>query len=182
MKKAASIFLRAQIEPEDIDLLMQWMANPSVTRYLNEDPEILRALEQTRATVSAPMLTYYFNRQGRFFLVCPEESDAIGFVKLREAAQPDVYEIVYAIGEEQLWGRGYGKGAINSALAKVFFDLRGKAVVAKICPDNHRSIRSVRSCGFQPAGSEGLLTLHRITMGEYFSQLRKRSSRSEEEA
>ena len=99
MKKAASIFLRAQIKPEDLDLLMQWMANPNVTRYLNEEPGVIQSLNQLRATVSAPMLTYHLNREGQFFLVCPEESDAIGFVKLRELAKPGVYEIVYAIGE-----------------------------------------------------------------------------------
>ena len=38
MKKAASIFLRAEIEMNDIELLIRWMKNPNVTRYLNEDP------------------------------------------------------------------------------------------------------------------------------------------------
>ena len=38
MKKAASIFLRAEIEMNDIELLIRWMKNPNVTRYLNGDP------------------------------------------------------------------------------------------------------------------------------------------------
>lgn len=38
MKKAASIFLRAEIEMNDIELLIRWMKNPNVTQYLNEDP------------------------------------------------------------------------------------------------------------------------------------------------
>ena len=38
MKKAASIFLRAEIEMNDIELLIRWKKNPNVTRYLNEDP------------------------------------------------------------------------------------------------------------------------------------------------
>ncbi len=38
MKKAASIFLRAEIEMNDIELLIRWMKNPNVTWYLNEDP------------------------------------------------------------------------------------------------------------------------------------------------
>ena len=40
MKKAASIFLRAEIEMNDIELLIRWMKNPNVTRYLNEDPNV----------------------------------------------------------------------------------------------------------------------------------------------
>ena len=40
MKKAAPIFLRAEIEMNDIELLIRWMKNPNVTRYLNEDPNV----------------------------------------------------------------------------------------------------------------------------------------------
>ena len=40
MKKAASIFLRAEIEMNDIELLIRWMKNPNVTRYLNEDQNV----------------------------------------------------------------------------------------------------------------------------------------------
>lgn len=38
MKKPLLFFLRAEIEMNDIELLIRWMKNPNVTRYLNEDP------------------------------------------------------------------------------------------------------------------------------------------------
>ena len=37
-------------------------------------------------------------------------------------------------GEESLWGRGYGKSALSSALETAFFTLRAKKVVAKHIP------------------------------------------------
>lgn len=61
MKKAASIFLRAEIEPQDIELLIHWMGNPHITQYLNEEPSVIRSLRQLLLTVPAPMLTFHFN-------------------------------------------------------------------------------------------------------------------------
>ena len=34
MKKAASIFLRAEIDRQDLELMIRWMDNPNITRYL----------------------------------------------------------------------------------------------------------------------------------------------------
>ena len=38
IKKAASIFLRAEIDRQDLELMIRWMDNPNITRYLNEAP------------------------------------------------------------------------------------------------------------------------------------------------
>ena len=70
MKKAASVFLRTEIYPEDIPLLIRWMENPHVTRYLNEDENIAASLRTLARSVPAPMLTWRFNQGGRFFLIC----------------------------------------------------------------------------------------------------------------
>lgn len=176
MKKAASIFLRAEIEPRDIELLIHWMGNPHITQYLNEEPSVIRSLRQLLLTVPAPMLTFHFNRGGRFFLACRNNGDTIGFVKLRELPERGAYEIVYAIGEETIWGRGYGEGAVRSALAMVFGEWRGRKVIAKIYPGNQRSIRSAHACGFRQTGSDGRLLLYGITMEEYLQQLRSRTA------
>ena len=150
MRKAASIFLRADIMPEDVKSLVRWMENPAVTRYLNEEPDVTCSLRRILQTVPAPILTFQFNRQGRFFMACCPGGDTIGFVKLREMAEQGTYEIVYAIGEETLWGNGYGEGTIRSALFTAFLEWRARKIVAKICPGNQRSY--VQS---NPADSEG---------------------------
>ena len=101
MKKAASIFFRANMTQRDVRLLLQWMENPAVTQYLNEDSTVTTHLRQMECSVPEPMLTYHFNRRSRFFMACTREGEAIGFVKLREQ-MAGTYEIVYAIGDEAL--------------------------------------------------------------------------------
>lgn len=84
MKKAASIFLRAEIEMNDIELLIRWMKNPNVTRYLNEDPNVVYSLRRISQSVPEPMLTYHFNRTERFFFGLPRRGRSH---RLRQAAQ-----------------------------------------------------------------------------------------------
>lgn len=174
MKKAASIFLRADITQKDVDRMISWMQNPNVTAYLNEDRQIVYFLEQLSATVPEPMMTYHFNRSGRFFLVCLEDVGSIGFVKLVPQPHVNSYEIVYVIGEDALWGQGLGESAIREALAKAFLEWRADKITAKIMPGNHRSIRSVCGCGFREGRSDSALLQYYITQDEY---LRQRSAR-----
>mgnify|MGYP004679355887 FL=1 len=89
MKKAASIFLRAEITPRDVEWLIQWMGDPQVTRYLHEETDIVQSLRRLLVSVPAPMLTFQFNRWGRFFMVCCQnDGSAIGFVKLKPLSSP----------------------------------------------------------------------------------------------
>ena len=171
MKKAASIFLRADITLRDVDRMIRWMENPNITKYMNEDPGIVHFLRRLSLSVPEPMLSFHFNRSGHFFLACPEAGDSVGFVRLTPMAGDNTYEIVYAIGEEALWGRGLGEGAIQAALAKAFFELRAERLVAKIVPDNRRSIRSVCGCGFSYCGMDGSLQRYSITAEAYLRQL-----------
>ena len=96
----------------------------------------------------------------------------MGFVRLSPLREPGTYEIVYVIGEEALWGRGLGEGAIRAALSEAFLTLDIQTLVAKIMPRNRRSVRSVTACGFtQSSLSDGLLH-YTITQDAYFQQLR----------
>ena len=93
-------------------------------------------------------------------------------MKLRPLQSRGTHEIVYAIGEESLWGRGYGKGAVRSALSAAFLDSRAERVIARIDPENTRSIRSVCACGFSHCGKEGKLHLYDLTQERYLENLR----------
>ena len=169
MKKAASIFLRANMTQRDVRLLLQWMENPAVTQYLNEDSTVTTHLRQMECSVPEPMLTYHFNRKGRFFMVCTKEGETVGFVKLREQ-EIGTHEVVYAIGDENLWGHGYGTGAVRSALAAAFLERRARKVVARIYPENRRSVRPVSRCGFRCAERGMRLHRYEITIEDYLNQ------------
>ena len=132
----------------------------------------LHSLRDLAGKIPAPLLALRFNQEGRFFLVCEKDGEAIGFVKLRPLQSRSTHEIVYAIGEEGLWGRGYGKGAVRSALSAAFLDSRAERVIARIDPENTRSIRSVCACGFSRCGKEGKLHLYDLTQERYLENLR----------
>lgn len=73
-------------------------------------------------------------------------------------------------GEESLWGRGYGKSELSSALETAFFTLRAKKVVAKIYPENTRSVRSALSCGFVCTRNDSRLPTYSILANEFFDR------------
>lgn len=120
----------------------------------------------------------------RFFLVCPPDGTAIGFISLRPTGVPHSYEIVYAIGEEALWGLGFGESTLRADLAMVFLERRGSHVLARIYPENARSLRSlrslrsVRSCGFCCTDDRGRLHRYEISAEEYLRALRQRAASS----
>ena len=155
MRKAASIFLRACERRKDLDDLIYWLKNPEVTRFLNEDPGVVRYLSRLADTVPEPMLPFHLNAMGRFFMICLENGTAVGFVKLAKTADANTYEIVYAIGEDTLWGFGYGEAAIRQALRLAFGELGIRKVIAKINPQNERSRRLAFACGFREEKEQG---------------------------
>ena len=155
MKKAASIFLRACERRKDMDNLIYWLKNPEVTRFLNEDAGVISYLSRLADTVPEPMLTFHLNAMGRFFMICLEDGTSVGFVKLAKTADADTYEIVYAIGEDTLWGFGYGEAAIRQTLHLAFEELGIQKIIAKIDPRNERSRRLAFACGFREEQAQG---------------------------
>lgn len=149
MRKAASIFLRACTERRDLDNLVYWLKNPEVTRFLNEEPGAVDYLSRLADTVPEPMISFHMNALGRFFMICLEDGRSIGFVKLAQTSEKGTYEIVYAIGEDTLWGFGYGEAAIRQALKLAFEEQKAQKVIAKINPYNERSRRLAVACGFR---------------------------------
>ena len=109
-----------------------------------------------------------------FFMVCHQENESVGFVKLLPTAMEGAYEIVYVIGEDALWGRGLGQQAVPSALSKAFLHLRADRVVAKVMPQNLRSIRCVRACGFQQMAEMPRLVRFEIMFDAYCQALREK--------
>ena len=104
-------------------------------------------------------------------MVCAPDG-VIGFVKPKALpSSSDAYEIVYVIGEESLWGNGYGKAAIQAALSTAFFDWRARQVLARVYAGNIRSIRAVRACGFSCEHRDERLFRYRITMSDYLDHV-----------
>lgn len=125
--------------------MIRWMRNPNVTKYLNEAPDVARSLEELVRSVPEPMYQYHLCRTGHFFMVCHQENESVGFVKL-----------------------------LPTALSKAFLHLRADRVVAKVMPQNLRSIRCVRACGFQQMAEMPRLIRFEITFDAYCQALREK--------
>lgn len=170
MGRAASIFLRGDVRPEDGKNLIRWVQNPRVTRYLNESAAAPRELQDMLLSTSPGLLTCRFNRDGRFYLVCDGQDDSVGFIKLRPNPGGPM-EVVYVIGEEGLWGQGLGKQALRLALSKAFFDERAKGVVARIHRDNSRSLHTAAHWGMVQSATAGDMRIFKITLEQYLSRI-----------
>jgi len=93
-----------------------------------------------------PILTPLFNQGGRFFMVYDRNDVPVGFVRLVKTGTE--CEIVLVIGDRENWGRRLGVSAILEGLKLAFLDMRAKSVIAKIHPNNTRSLRAFQGLGF----------------------------------
>lgn len=182
--KAASVFLRAEISAYDAEKLTEWLDNKNVTHYLNEYDSTAEDIRRLLCSVPECMLTCLFNRTGRFYMIYADRQpntrdggsaehtpEPIGFVKLEEVSEQH-FEIVFAVGEEGLWGRGYGASAVARGLSAAFLEERAGKVTARIYKDNNRSVRTAKRCGLVLERTTAALDSYSITKEQYLSMLR----------
>lgn len=140
------ISLRPEITRADALTLMDWLEDECVTRFLSDSRHVSRFIEQVIGRVQLPILTHLFNQGGRFFMACDRHDVPVGFVRLVKTG-PDC-EMVLVIGNRDNWGRKLGASAIREGMKLAFFDMRAEKLIAKIHPDNARSLKAFESCGF----------------------------------
>ena len=153
--------------------LMDWLEDEGVTRYLSDSRHVSRFIEQVIGRVQLPILTHLFNQGGRFFMAYDQHDVPVGFVRLVKAG-PDC-EMVLVIGNRDNWGRKLGAGAIREGMKLAFFDMRAEKLIAKIHPDNGRSIKA--SCTAASCAERAGATL-RIARGLKYGGKISRSTAS----
>ncbi len=144
--RAKYVMLNQEVTKNDAIVIMNWMENHEVTKYLNEVSNISSEIRQAVERVNMTIMTHLFNRDGSFFLIYDEEQHPVGFLKLvRRAGEA---EMVLVIGDQQKWGHGLGKLSIRQGLNIAFFQWRIPRVIAKINKKNVRSMRAFENSGF----------------------------------
>ncbi|MBL8365547.1 MAG: GNAT family N-acetyltransferase, partial [Comamonas sp.] len=126
--------------------LMDWLEDEDVTRYLSDSRHVSRFIEQVIGRVQLPILTHLFNQGGRFFMAYDRHDVPVGFVRLVKAGTD--CEMVLVIGNRDNWGRKLGASAIREGMKLAFFDMRAERLIAKIHPDNARSLKAFLHSGF----------------------------------
>jgi len=76
----------------------------------------------------------------------------IGGLAFADLSEDRRAELVIAIGEAPMRGRGYGREAIELAVSHAFAALRLREVFLRVRPDNDPAIRCYVACGFRKEG------------------------------
>src|SRR5690606_20545978 len=82
-------------------------------------------------------------------------------------------EIVLVVGDHDSWGQGLGGSTIREGLKLAFLDMRAENVIARIHPDNTRSLKGFERCGFRLQGETPTLNSLSMTAGRYLQLLRE---------
>lgn len=98
------INLRLDITLSDAKNILMWLKNKDVTKYLNEDPNSATSLEEIIYNGRVNLLTFYLNRDARFFLIDTHDEKCVGFITLAKKSLKE-YEIIIAIGSPNNWGQ-----------------------------------------------------------------------------
>lgn len=151
--------------------LMDWLEDERVTCYLSDSRHVSRFIEQAIDRTQLPILTHLFNQGGRFFMAYDRNDAPVGFVRLIKTG-PDC-EIVLVIGDCDNWGRNLGASTIREGMKLAFLDMRSEKLIARIHPDNARSLKAFLRIGFLPEGETPTLKSLSMTAGRYLRLLRE---------
>lgn len=142
------LILRPIVEGDAEDIFA-YSQSPNVGVHAGWKPHA--SLDETREV----MRGVFLGRENVFGVVLRDVGKLIGSIGL--AADPKRQNdgarmIGYAIGEEY-WGRGYASEAVRAMLRFGFVEL-GLEIVSGYCyPQNERSKRVLRGCGFRYEGT-----------------------------
>lgn len=142
----STVKLDQEVYRSDAEKIAEWLSDEEIVSHLNEEESVCDNIIKTVNRVNMPILTHLFNNNGRFFTI-KNLYGTIGFLRLVPKRKET--EIVIAVGEKELWGKGIGYRAVFEALKKAFFDMRSEKVVAKIKKDNERSRKLFKKIGFK---------------------------------
>ncbi len=169
--KKPFVSLRPEITRSHAFILMNWMEDERVTRYLSDSGSVSRFIAQAVDCAQMPILTHLFNQGGRFFMAYDRNDTPVGFVRLVKTGAE--CEIVLVVGDHENWGQGLGGSTIREGLKLAFLDMRAEKVIARIHTNNMRSMKGFERCGFHLQGKTPTLNSLSMTADRYLQLLRE---------
>ena len=169
---APFIALCPEITRSNALTLMDWLEDEAVTRYLSDSRHVSRMIEQVLGRVQLPILTHLFNQGGRFFMACDQHDVPVGFVRLVKTGAN--CEMVLVIGDRGNWGRNLGASALREGMKLAFFEMRAEKLIAKIHPDNVRSLKAFQHSGFVVESETPAIKTLVMDSARYLRLLRER--------
>ncbi len=173
-----SIFLCPEITRENALILIQWLKDEEVRKYLSDTQDVSASIEQVINRVNLPILTHLFSQDGRFYMAYDRHNLPVGFVRL--IVRGSQAEMVIVIGDRGNWGKRLGTSTIRESMKIAFFEFRTQKLVAKIHKDNKRSIKAFLNTGFKVEQESSSLLSFSITMEEYIMSIQRKAVLSNE--
>ena len=145
------VYLRPA-ERADIPLFVGWLNDAETASFLSMRAPMSIAAEQDWFE---KMLATH-GKERWFFVMCLlAGGQAIGTIGLFDVDMVNGSAAMgIAIGEKDLWGKGYGSDALNALLDFGFGELRLERIWLEVNDDNVRAKRSYEKCGFIFEGTE----------------------------
>ncbi len=144
------VTLRPMTE-NDWELLVRWNNDPEVMKYADSNEFEEKTTEEVQELyrwISTHAYCFIMEVEGR-----PVGECWLQRMNLRRIVDQfpgeDLRRIDLAIGEKQLWGRGYGTEAIDLLVEFGFRDKSVSAIFGLVLPDNLRSVRAFQKNGFK---------------------------------
>jgi RimJ/RimL family protein N-acetyltransferase len=138
-------------EPETTaEAFCRWDQNSEFMRLLDDDPCHLRSEKKLNEEV---VKSVDANKWIEFMVRRLADDRLIGFVGLYwiNPSQGEAFMGV-GVGEEDLWGKGYGTDAIRLMLNYAFSELNLRRISLELFEYNQRALRSYQKVGFVEEG------------------------------
>ena len=167
MKKAASVLLRADINEKDASCLLSWLNDPETTQFLADGRDSINDVHRLINNIPIHLWRMSLNGSGCFYMVDCDDMP-IGFVRL-SAINKETFEVVIALGDKKVWGKGYGTLALKKCLDIAFFEHRARRIIANIYPQNTRSLHMVEKLKFKQQEKRSSVIRYALTLDQFIS-------------
>jgi len=133
------------IKATDFSKIIKWQENQHLNQYIgNKLPTSIQECEVRY------LKSHLFNR---IFGIEDENGNLIGEIEIDHIKWKDKEaELFLYIGEQDLWGKGYGGDALTAFLNYIFNDKNFNYIYLRVYEHNTRAIKCYEKCGFKKRG------------------------------
>jgi RimJ/RimL family protein N-acetyltransferase len=134
------------VEVSDFSRIIKWHQNDELIYLVGE--RLPKNLDECKSR--------YLNSKSlinRILAIEDRQGELIGEIEIDHINwREKEAELFIYIGEQKLWGEGYGSDALNTFI-DYFFKYKGfKSVYLRVYQQNKRAIRCYEKCGFKKSG------------------------------
>jgi len=134
------------VKPSDYDKIIKWSENKKLTyfagaRLPKDREECIKRYQRSS------------NLFNIIFAIEDKNGNFLGEIELNHIQwKKKIAELFLYIGEENLWGKGYGADALNTFIEYIYREKKFNKIYLRVYQNNIRAIRCYQKCGFKKKG------------------------------